>query len=95
MEIIFIFGNLHGVQCFFQDVLEAQGKLVCLQILDVGSRIRWHVFLIRSHVFTMSQPQQPLEVNGHPTQQLMLSLRMWDTTSAETKTGCFVGCFFG
>lgn len=77
MEIIFIFGNFHGVQCFFQDVFEAQGKLVCLQILDVGSRIRWYVFWIRSHVFTMSRPQQLLEVNGHPTQQLMLSLDFW------------------
>ena len=26
MEIIFMFGNFHGVQCFFQDVLEAQGN---------------------------------------------------------------------
>lgn len=82
MEIIFILGNFHGVQCFFFRRFGGSRKL---QILDVGSRIRWYVFLIRSHVFTMSRPQQPLEVNGHPTQQLMLSLRMWDTTSAETK----------
>lgn len=45
-----------------------------------------YVFLIRSHVFTMSRPQQLLEVHGHPTQQVMLSLRMWDTTSAKQKT---------
>ena len=79
---------------FFSDVLEAQGKLVCLQILDVGSRIRWHVFSIRSHVFTMSRPQQLLEVHGHPTQRLMLSLRMWDTTSAATKNRLFCRLFF-
>lgn len=50
----------------FSDVLEAQGKPVCLQILDVGSRIRWHVFWIRSHVFSMSQPQQPWKLMAIP-----------------------------